>query len=768
MKLYKYIVLSSVLMMACACVEEEEVFPVEPQVGSEVQFGLSLDKGIETRTVYGPETSTGFPIYWVNGDKVLVASPQCSDGNNSAEYVVSTSTATQNYANDLTKTGTSGVQWGTSEKADFYSIYPSSGSKLVVTGNTVSATLQVASTQHASTTADANGNYYAQPKEMGNVMMYAYTPQATNGTTVDLKYKPFSTVLEFTLKAPTAAASATQVGNITVQALTLTAPTGTNIAGSFNFNFPTSEEGSVPTIESTTGSNEIVLHFLEDNEYKTVLTQNKTLKAKVCLMPIADVTSMAGWKVTITTSAGTFTKTIADGTGINTALKPGMVHKIVLPTLKYGSKEWEYSLNNWITSLPDYKNIYLTEISLPGAWYAGSEESYQATTDMTTLWNNGVRAFAVETKTRSGSSFAQRNPDAVVLSGSGNNSFSSYTGGTNSVNEGEANMKVYYGGTLIRSIITNIANSINEDEFGVLILSYADGGQSGRRYVDYGAWLDLLYEEYNALTDEIKGKIYQNEITENTVVNNVLGKLIIKINIDEYIAQSGKVEWTIWGSTNSYEYEYENNIPALFSYNRFAQQIRDYSKPYYSNLYWQTWVDDYRIDSATYNSSAGFTWCFSSANRTQTDTGTDVDIPTYKNRQDALKAMMEQSKEIYDASSHDVWFYFNCGGTEATSLNSDNPSPTSFAGAMNKWLLETIQAKTDPSPLGIVMFNQCTSDTYNGPAIIEEIIEMNSKFYLKHAGDAAGDTSATSEIQSVAANYSAAVTDTGADAINWE
>jgi hypothetical protein len=87
---------------------------------------------------------------------------------------------------------------------------------------------------------------------------------------------------------------------------------------------------------------------------------------------------------------------------------------------------------------------------------------------------------------------------------------------------------------------------------------------------------------------------------------------------------------------------------------------------------------------------------------------------------------------------------------------------------MNTWLLETIQAKTDASPLGIVMFNQCTSDTYKGPAIIEEIIEMNSKFYLKHAGDATGGTSLSSEVQSVAANYSAAVTDTGANAINWE
>lgn len=100
--------------------------------------------------------------------------------------------------------------------------------------------------------------------------------------------------------------------------------------------------------------------------------------------------------------------------------------------------------------------------------------------------------------------------------------------------------------------------------------------------------------------------------------------------------------------------------------------------------------------------------------------------------------MMTFSKTVYEISHHNVWFYFNCGGTQATSSTSKNPSPTDFAKTMNSWLLSTIKAKTDPSPLGIVMFNQCTSDTYNGPAIVKAIIEMNSKFYLKHAGVSGG------------------------------
>ena len=147
-----------------------------------------------------------------------------------------------------------------------------------------------------------------------------------------------------------------------------------------------------------------------------------------------------------------------------------------------------------------------------------------------------------------------------------------------------------------------------------------------------------------------------------------------------------------------------------------------------------------------------FIWVFSSANRTQTYTNGANDLPTYSNRKTALGSMMSFSKTVYDRSYHNVWFYFNCGGTEATSSSVGTPSPTDFATEMNAWLLDLLQIKIgdqvnsngvlapDPSPLGIVMFNQCTNDTYNGPAIVKAIIEMTSKFYLKHAGTSGGST----------------------------
>ena len=703
-------------VLASSCkdmLNPEEIEKANP--GDEVVFGAALPGN--SKTVYGEETSTGFPIYWVNGDKVRVASPQCLSGRNSAEYQIAVDGDKQNYATSMTKTGDTGVQWGEAKTADFYSIYPSSASTaLEVNGESVTTTLHVDATQFASTT-DNGTSYYAQPAEMGNVVMYAKKAGVASGATVELHYTPFSTVLEFEIKAPSTN-TGSQKSEITIQSLTLTAPTGTTIAGDFDFNF----DGPSITPATTGGYNAITMHFLDNNQYTTVLSTTKTtLKAKMCLMPVSGVESIVGWTIAVNTSAGTFTKTIknSDLTGKNTALAPGQVHKIILPTLNYASQEWVYSLDSWIPTLPDYTNIYLSELSLPGAWYAGSDEAYQATSNITTLWNAGVRAFAVECRTNSEYTNWHWTPNYICISGSGRNTTigSAYEGGTNIT-------------TVLESIKTALAS--HQDEYAVLVLSYADGGSGGHRAEDHAYFLQGVANALSGYSDIV----YSGPITKNTTINDVKGKLIVKINVDAYLTLGN--------------YTAAN---ALISYNPFLLQISKddptiFEHPYYSDLYWSGWADSYRtcaqVSTLTGISAAEaaskFIWVFSSANRTQVNTGTNTTIPTYKNRQDALGAMMNFSKTVYERSNHNVWFYFNCGGTQAISSDSKNPSPTDFATVMNPWLLSTIKAKSDASPLGIVMFNQCANDSYSGPAIVKAIIDMNSKFYLKHAGTSGGST----------------------------
>ena len=743
MKTSRYILLSlTAVAIAASCKEElNPDKPINANPGDEVVFGAALPG--KTKTVYGEEnTETNtFPIYWVNGDKVRVASPQCLSGRNTAEYVVAVDGTTQNYATSLTKIGDAGVQWGDAEKADFYSIYPSSAStKLEVSGKGVTTTLHVDATQFASTT-DNGTSYYAQPAEMGNVIMYAKTTAKQSDEAVVLHYTPFSTVIEFELNAP-AEEIADKVNTLTIQSITLTAPAGKTIAGDFDFSF----DGPSVTPRDG-GSNAITMHFLDNNQYNISLIPSKpTMKAKMCLMPVSGIDDLSGWKVEVATSVGTFSKNLTADTG---ALKPGLVHKIHLPKLSYATKEWVYEPGHWITSLPDYTKIYLSEISLPGAWYAGAptKDGYQNTTNIRELWTLGVRAFAFECRSRSYLAF--RDPDRIVLSGTGSKALTS---------------NAYVNTTdYIAPRIKTIADNIESDEYGVLVLSYADGGEGGTRTEDYSFFLKGVQNE---ITKSGATNIYSEEITPETTVEMVLGKLIIVVAVDDNLTIGN----------------YTGGMNSLICYNPFPTQLvsngQSLAEPHFSKLYWKSWANANKV--LTSQNTSDLLWCFTSANRTDCSNTTSDDgtvtnsqVATLSQRKKALSSIGIIADQIYDASSHNVWFYFGAGGTSATSTSSSTDSKK-FASLMNPWLLDAIKNKVNqskPSPLGIVMFNQCgggnnySESTYHGAEIIQNIIEMNSKFYLKHAGTSGGSTGgSTGGSESQTAQNDVLVTN-GGDAI---
>ena len=694
--------------------------------GDEVQFGLSLQN---SRTIYGPEGASSFPIYWSQGDKILVASPQCS--RKEAEYGV-TPVSGQSYAEALTRTGDAGVQWGSTD-ADFYSIYPSRGASWeTISLDNVTAKLNILSVQNANLVVE-NGTYRAA--DMDNVIMYARKAGVENGTTVNLQYTPYSTVLEFQLKITQnmdTQGNLTTWGSVKVMSMTLTAPEGTAIAGDFTLKF---NGDNAPVITANgNNTNSIKMDFAT----QPMLDQkNQTLKAKLALIPISGIKNLDGWTVSFEVLEGTDTKTkiyTKELDDIEKELKPGLIHKVALPSIS-SETAWKPDMDAWITQLYDYKNIYLTELSLPGAWYAGAPtgEDYQATDNVATLWNAGVRAFAVECRTNSSNNIFSNysNPISVVVSGTGRRltGTDAYTGGT-AIR------------TLIKSIATQVENSVYTDENGeeqgqvaVLVLSYADGGETGHREIDHNYFINGVKTE---ITQSGATNVYDKEITANTTVSDVLGKLIIKINVDDNIPKSS----------------YADDANMFFSYNPFLQQLKpaenekvvDYSKVLFSKMYCKKWDDSYRVITTV--NATDFLWCFSSANRTQVDTGTNTTIPTYAQRKTALGQMMEHSKDY--AESHNIWFYFNAGGTQTTSSEDKTTSGSAFATAMNPWLLNLIQLKanggtdeegifgvkgayveSDPSPLGIVMFNYCTSDTYKGPSIISEIVYMNNKAKLQ-------------------------------------
>lgn len=701
---HNYIMLLVATLVFVSC-SEDEIVPNNNQVqpGGNVQLGLSLEN--LSRTIYDVEKNNAFPIYWSEGDKVIVASPHCASGRNNAEYEV-TPVAGQAYAEAITKVGESAVQWGSSQTADFYSVFPSKNATFsVLSENNVTASLKINSEQNAALVL--KGNVYSAA-DMDNVVMYAMTQDVENGQKVDLQYIPYSTVLEFEVNVTADAGK-----SIFIQSMTLTAPIA--IAGNFNLAFPaTNTETPSVSAVGNNNSNSIKMNFASAPQLDAT---NTTLKAKFCLMPISGVENLNDWTIALEVREGdneikNYTKTLSVGNTVNTALTPGKVHKIKLPALT-AEKEWEYKPEVWMTQIPKYETIYLTEYSIPGAWYAhdAKREGYQASGEtISNLWSNGIRAFALECRSSSTLTWTGYEPSSVVISGTQNNGLlGDYT----------------LGGTKIREVIKSIADEVAEtDEFAVLVLSYADGGSDGQRAKDHNFFINGVKAEIDASGAT---NIYNKEITSETITSDVIGQLIIKINVDEELSKSS----------------YDNSSNALFSYVPHMNQLSSdkYSTPLFSKLYWKTWEDSYETYKT--ESTEEFLWCFSSANRTHADGTGTYDIPTYSQRKEALNAMMLHSDKIYENSTHNVWFYFNAGGTEAESQDGET-TIANYAGNMNPWLLEVINRKmnggTDedgylvyskPSPLGIVMFNQCTSET--GKSIIKAIIEMNNKFNLKHA-----------------------------------
>lgn len=718
-RIYNYIMLLVVAFSYASCTNDDiDALSIEAKTGEEVQFGLSLDNG--SRTVYGPEENNAFPIYWVNGDKVKIYSPECSEGRNDAEYSVKP-VAGKSYAESLTKTGSYGVQWGDNTTANFYSVYPSLNAVFSGTGENVTAKLRISNEQKSNQSGVTSA-------DMDNVIMYAQTNGAKAGETVNLKYIPYSTVFEFTANL---GESNNGWGKVKIVSLTLTAPTGTAIAGDFNLEF---KGDNAPTITAA-GNNSNVITLVPETQ-PLLNEANKTAKINLAMIPLSGVNNLNGWTVTINVLEGneTTTKAYTKKLNGNYALAPGKIHKISLPKIT-PAVAWTYNLENWISSLYDYENIYLTELSLPGAWYSlgKNENAYQATNHTaSTLWEAGVRAFAVECRCVTGGRYEDGDP--IGISVSGTQSQGGFLGSGSHC----------FGGTRISDVISDISSAISPEEFGVLVLSYADGGDGGHRANDYAYFINGVKNEITASgAENIYGMVANEELTPSTTVGEVLGKLIIKINIDNNLPIG----------------TYKSDMNALLSYNPFMKQLSSdkYVTPLFSKMYWSEWNDLNKV-TTTMNTS-DFLWCFSSANRTCVD-GTKFNdatkaIPSYSERQTALRTMISHSKEISSAGSHNVWFYFNSGGTQASASTGSTSAANarSFAETMNPWLLEVITLKSnggvdtngnytgipgtivesDPSPLGIVMFNQCTAanDAYKGTSIIKAIVDMNDKFKLQ-------------------------------------
>lgn len=739
MKTKKYLMISALALLAYSC-QTEDFRDTQPTPGKEVQFGASLEQST-TRTIYGDETNNAFPINWINGDEVVIFSPDCASngGVGSATYKVNVgeeNSGKQNYANSLDKTGDIGVRWGDNTTGSFYSIYPASSLYTKVSSDCKTVTLTMPAQQDNTFERTSDGKIIAYP-DMRACFMYAYTSNVPSGNTVDLKYKPLSTAIRFKLQGPLN----NDKGPVTINYVRIYAPTSTYINGTYEFTDVTNGSG-IP--EPKRGLNYVTMNVADKNGSYLTLSAGESVELNAFLLTGKEITIDKNWYVEVATSDGSvFTKhIIADGnaTSEGMTLKPGMIHRLPdLPPLT-ASGEWDPA--NWMRNIQ--RNVYLSEISIPGSWYS-LDQDYQS--DIRTIngqYNLGVRAFHFDTRwiaKRSGLPlFYKYTPTALGVAGTADN-YDADEGRYLQSNDNPMTFETALG---------QVVSNVKSDEYMVVMCTFAQGSAI------YGDWR----KEISDACDKYPGKIVEaSSLNENTVVGDVLGKVIVIVNT-----------YTPGEVTNSKCMFF--NMSLLLDENEFK------NNPYYEKpLYWYN----------TTNSGITMYGTHAQATYVDRDGAYDNDrqsyVPSLTERKTKLQNILTWSQNNYakrDNYVHNCWIYMGLGGYvpgQGLLGHDDYHAVSTDPNGLNTWMatkVEDMYTNKSYYPIGIVLMNFVgSSNTSKGISLVQRILEMNSmyrKAYDPRRSPVDGafiDGTGSNNVHSAAPGYSSGMKDNNTNAIGW-
>ena len=724
--------LAGLALILGSCVKEE-LKQVTPAPGKEVRFSGNLGNNSTTRTAYGEETATGIKVNWKNGDKVLVYGTNCVSGRDCAEYKVTNADADgnevlQNFANSLDKTAEFGVQWGMdgTEKCDFYSVYPSvnNGHRTSITpaadGSGVTVRAHIRPSQFCVFSANSDATAYSgTPYDetytdgtMPDAFMYAVTPDQDNGTeVVNLRYTPFSTVLKFHFAGFTTSLDLTSP-YIYLQKVILTAPDGVTVAG--NFDVTIGKDGSVTSslpVAGSEASNVIEVNTILPGGSYVRLGKNMSIDFSIFTIPQDGLSLSETWNVVMQTNAGNFRyklKPSTNNTGKNSNLVAGQVHKLNIPILTVTQ---DITLNpaDWMTQIP--RNVYLSELSLPGSWYSVLEEYQGKGVDIATQYAAGVRAFNLDCR------LTYESTNRLNTSGTGNlRLVCAGTDGNSTFGHDNGDLVL----DKMKEIGALIAN--NPEEYVVVVLTVAEKPLTRSAIGTYVYGTTAPREILNAIAtmladSSLDSYIYKDSITPNTTVYDVLGKIIVKVNTNtsNFLADGADGYTSI-----------PNAMVSLASMAGGAgyTDYTDITPGVFNSM--QT--------STIYNSKteSGLTFYDHQAQKTYASGSSSS--PNLDQRHAAIDDITAQSRTIYEKNLHNAWFQIGIGGYNA----NDDTDKLTIASDLNNYLLTKVQKKLlgeeglAPSPVGIVLMNYCTGDSSNGngAALVKAILEMNTMFRL--------------------------------------
>lgn len=753
------------------------------QTGEEILFGSSLSDEAESRTVYGNRDEKGVPVHWVDGDEIAIFCKETSQpANHLVNYKIKPNPNDSTKASEVMKVdpNAAGLQWGSEDLHHFYAFYPASavhGADSDDQQGTITANIPVNQQPAGWRTGsivsqddNVNGEIttFALPN-MDYAYMYAYnavdkkTVESGSGT-IWLQFHNLVTVLDITIPAPTDG-SIVSVTDVTVRAVS---GTNTILTGDFDCYIRGADENNEPTCKPIGDMGQvrnqinIPCYNQDTDEYVSLGGDVKFLNVKAYIIP-DDINQIN--KRTLQIAVNTLNGGEKKRTLQYASIVPHKVNRVLLPPVDTdGDKYWMSALDS---------TIYVSELSIPGSKFSvltsknGAANIYQNAT-IAQQFQDGVRAFIFQTAAKGSNSNGGSSPE--------NNTF---TGDIKVVSEGAGNVVMSLEDAVkeIASYLKTCEDAGKTNEFAFLMLTYATGGDSdagtGEYYWDSSfpyrhwrwireprnadqTWINLLRDKVNELAAVPENRIYTDEITPNTIIDDVKGKIILKVNYNSEdmlkyytdpksfvyngpdVETSAPLMFTFWGTSTgpnkSGDWTYQDNNGGM---------PMDWGVP--------VWYA---------NSTAQLRWYYQEV----TSVGTKQEA-TKQQKEDGIKHLFQESVDLYkNDNSHKTWFMNDLGGyySDSDNINGRGTGIEALAIDMNNLGVQQLQDRTENAGLGLIFMNfadkQATSGAkYKSDYLIQTIIMNNRKFQLRKKGDSTGGTR----------TYNAEYTD-GGNAIGWD
>lgn len=583
--------------------------------------------------------------------------------------------------------------------------------------------------------SDGKETIVARP-DMRACFMYAYTPDVPSGATVNLKYKPLTTAIRFKLQGP-------MTGDpVTINYVRVYAPEGTSINGAFIFKDVTLDTG-IP--DAINGFNYVTMNVANAHTGAYLeLGPGESVDLNIFLLLGKRLTIGKGWYIEVGSASGKSYKISLEskpGSEGNSELIPGMVHQLPnLPPLK--SEAWD--VKDWMRNLQ--RNVYLSEISIPGSWNSLNGEYQQDFTNITSQYNIGVRAFHLDTRWKN-----QILADNVLAIANGGN-----TVGT----DGNKYMSALSDAPTFESTLKTIVENVDPEEYMVVMCTFAQGS-ADYKYDGSKNWIYKISEICNTINSssdvKYKDKIVDgSQLKPTSVVADVLGKVIVIVNTyTQGDINDSRCLFMNMGMALD-EAEFKNNdyydVPLKW-FNSTESGIRMFA------THAQITTNDQTTPNGTDQGSRGY-------------------APTLLERKNKAENILNKSKQNYanvNNYTHSAWMYLGLGGY----VDNDNPEPVNTY--FKNWLGGKItEMYTNDSyyPIGLVFFNYVS--TLNNPntdvSLAQEILEMNNRYrkaYDPNRSPVDGsyinnsNGGGTNNVQSAAPGYSSGMIDNNTDAIGW-